>query len=432
MQAGRFLRLVLPVALTIHAAFAQQYFGGLSGTITDGSGAVVPNATVTLTDLERGTALKATSNETGIYRAANLAPGAFRLEVEAPGFKKFSRAQVQVETSRVVTVDVRLELGASTESVTVSSAAPILDAESSATNSTVAGGLVDKIAVLGMGRFRSDTQYYLQQLPGSSTGSPTQERASSPVAVYGARSSQVGWDEDGMPNRSAASGANMHAHSVANEVVQDFRYTTVNATAESATPARISVITRGGTNQFHGSVYLNAHNSWFDANDHNAPANAKKPVVKHYYKGFSVEGPVFLPKLYDGRNRTFFIASVEKYSSPSNVTSYITVPTAAMRGGDFSDYRSASGALVILKDPLTGNPLTNNSIDKSRIYSGATNWLSKLYPAPTATTPTLNNNAFGAWLVQITDQTRYDFRADQSLTPRNMLFFRFNQVTYLS
>ncbi len=430
---SRGLSLSLLAVAAVLPVSAQQYYGGITGTVTDSSGAIVPELTLVITNLNKGTVTRVATNDAGVYRVLSLTPDPYRVDAEAAGFKRFVRERVLVEMNRIVTLDIALEVGASTETITVSGAAPILDTETAASTSTVSNAVVNATGVLNLGRFRSDTGYYLMQLPGSASGSPNQERISgAQLSVYGTRSSQVGWDEDGLPNKSPANGAHMHLHSVANESMESFRYTLVNASADSATPGRVSIVTQSGTNTLHGSVYLNAHNSWFDANDHNAPARSKKPVAKHYYKGYNVSGPVFLPKLYDGRNRTFFMASLEMYRAPASQTSFLTVPTAAMRKGDLSDYRDAAGKLIVVNDPLTGIPFPNNTIATARIYPGAGPWMDKVLPLPNVPTALASNNAFGAWLVQNTDQNRWDFRFDQTINSRHNMFFRANYLTYLS
>src|SRR5439155_6564432 len=192
-------------------------------------------------------------------------------------------------------------------------------------------------------------------------------------------------------------------------------------------PARVSLVTKSGTNDFHGSVWFNTHNSFFDANSHNAPAGSKKPVNRDNYEGVHFSGPVHIPKLYNGRNRTFFMFTLELLRKPNHTAVFLTTPTQAMRNGDFSAYRNPAGQLIAIRDPLTGQPFDGNVIPASRIYAGAQNYLNQIYPLPNITTAVLNNNAFGDFTPSYVAQNRIDIRFDQAIKNKHTLFFRINR-----
>src|SRR5439155_13652288 len=165
---------------------AQQYYGTLTGTVTDSSGAVVPGVTITVTNLTKGTATKATTNEAGIYRVAALIPDSYRLEAQAANFKKFSREPLLVESARILTADIALEVGNLAETVSVTGAAPILETESGTVNSTFDGTMINKIPTIGS---RNDINVYMSKNPYMNN-----------TTLAGAKAAQITWSEDGAPS----------------------------------------------------------------------------------------------------------------------------------------------------------------------------------------------------------------------------------------
>ena len=213
------------------------------------------------------------------------------------------------------------------ETITVSGAPPILETETGSTNSTLEGSMINKLPITVAGR--ADTRTYVSRLPNAAVG------GSNRMLINGARSAQVAWDEDGVTNKGPGSGAMMHQSSLNVESIKSWKYTLVNANAESQAPAQMSLLTRSGSNAFHGALYWDTHHSVFDANSHNAVRGSKKGFARDNFWGSHFSGPVYLPKLYDGRNRTFFMFTHELFRRPTVAPTFITTPTAAMRRGEF-------------------------------------------------------------------------------------------------
>jgi hypothetical protein len=395
---------------------AQQYYGSLTGTVADPSGARLPGVTVVLTNLNKGTQLTVTTNEAGIYRADNLVPDPYRIEAQVTGFKKVSREPLLVETNRTLTVDITLEIGNLTETVAVTDAPPILETESGKTTATLDGDMVKKLP-LDLGA-RADFRTALFRLPNSAFGGGGR------MMINGARTVEVAFDEDGVPNRSPGGGGMLHESAINVESIQSWKYTLVNANAESRAPAQVSLLSRSGSNKLHGALYWDTHHSVFDANSHNAPRGSRKPFARDNYEGLNMSGPVVIPKLYDGRNRSFFMFTVELLQKPTHGGSFVTSPTQAMRLGDFSDLRTAAGALIPIRDPLTGQPFPDNKIPASRLYAGAKPYLDKFYPIPNIVTSVLNNNAFGEYNETNLISRRVDVRYDHVVGKSNTFFFR--------
>ncbi|MCW5980413.1 MAG: carboxypeptidase regulatory-like domain-containing protein [Bryobacteraceae bacterium] len=403
--------------LLVPAAWPQQYYGALTGTVTDPTGSVLRGVTVTLTNLNKNTATSARTNDEGIYRALDLTPDMYKLEVEFTGFKKYVREPIRIESNRNVTLDVQMELGEVTQTVEVTGAPPLLEAERSQTTQTFEGSLVMQ-APLDVNA-RSDMRTILSYLPGANYG------FSGRMLINGARSAQVAFDNDGLANRSPWAGNMQQEASYNVDSLAGVKMTLVNAGAESRASAQVSLVSRSGTNAFHGNVFLDTVHSIFNANDHNVPEGADKSFYRTNYEGYTISGPVYIPKIYDGRNRTFFMSSLALNQTPGGPSGYLTTPSAAMRSGDFSDFRDPSGELIPIVDPTTGEQFPGNRIPASRLFAGAKNYLDAIYPLPDQPGYERNKYMGELWYGNIRS-ARLDLRVDQVVTPKNNFFVRYN------
>lgn len=420
----RRMHLVMVVSVLVLVAgtglHAQVYYGSLVGTVSDPSSAVLPGATVTITNLSKGTVVKVTTNQEGIYVAAHLTPDAYKLQVEAPGFKRVIREPVLVEFNSTLTVNLTVEVGSVSESVTVSDAPPLIETESGKSTATLEGRMVSRTAITPGAR--SDIRSWILNLPNSNYGFGGR------MLVNGARSNQVRFDTDGVANRQpGGTGVMMQEHSVNLESVGTWKYTLNNAGAESPSPAQITLLTKSGTNEFRGMLYWFTHHSVLDANSHNAPAGSKKPFVRDNNLGFTLSGPVRIPRVYDGKNRTFFMTTYEYWYKPQTNFNFITTPTAAMRNGDFSEYRNAAGALIAIRDPLTDQPFEGNRIPAARLRKGSQDYLNRFWPLPNVPTSVFSRNWYGRDSFLDYKSHRWDARIDHVINAKNNLFFRVNR-----
>lgn len=406
-------------ALLLVPGFAQQYYGSLTGTITDASGSPVVGAKVQITSVNKGTSVSFETNEQGIYRAANLTPDTYRLEVTMSGFKRVTREPVLVESNRVLTVSMELEVGDLNQSIEVTSDPPIIETERSQTSQTFEGKMVMQVPLDV--NARSDMRTIVSSLPGANYG------FSGRMLINGARTAQVAFDNDGLANRSPYAGNMQQESSLNVDSLASIKFTLVNAGAESRAPAQVSAITKSGTNQFHGNIFLDTMHSLFNANDHNAPAAADKPFARTNYMGYSIDGPVFIPMLYDGRNRTFFLNSLTIMQAPWRTDGFITSPDAKMRAGDFSDFRDPEGNLIPIIDPATGLQFPGNRIPTGRIYSGSKAYLETIYPLPTRAG--YQDNLFLPVLSETDGKSvRMDLRVDQVVNDKNNFFVRYSRL----
>jgi hypothetical protein len=357
----------LSLLLLTMAAFAQSDRGAITGTVTDPSGAVVPNATVLAKNVASGTEYKTVTTETGSYTIASLPAGAYELTIESRGFKRFVTQGVQVQLLQTARADVTLEVGAATDTVTVTAEAPLLQTESAEQSTNISGQLFNSLP-LNFGATNSIRGWlsFIQLAPGVSGTTQTASINGAPTGSFKIylEGQDVTSTNDTVWTSTVASASV--------ETIGEFAIQTNNFSAEfgQVIGGVFNFTTKSGTNEFHGSVYEYLTNEAFNAFRPlstpfaTSPRPAKSLDRKHDY-GFTIGGPVRLPKKvfglfgYDGRNKTFFFFNLEKYRNVTRSSgSLATVPTAAFRRGDFS------GALTgrQVGTDILGRPIMENAI----------------------------------------------------------------------
>jgi hypothetical protein len=329
--------LLLLVVFSVFV-FAQSDRGTLTGTISDPAGAVVPSAPIEVRNIETGTVYQAASTATGNYTLAQLPAGTYELTVSVMGFKKYVRQNIGIAVAQTVRIDVMLEVGAATESVTVSDQASLLKTESGELSHTIQASRMIDLGILGVGGTYSTSQglrTYLaeiQLIPGASN--PANGFILG-VRVNGApngtqRTIIDGGDATNQINAvQAGTGASMDA-------LQETAIQTSNYAAEfgQVGGGLFNMTMRSGTNQYHGAGYDYLVNEAFNAS---TPFVNKLPRTRRNDYGFNLGGPVWIPGIYKGKDRTFFFYNREQYREFFVVNdSTITVPTAAYRQGNFA------------------------------------------------------------------------------------------------
>ncbi len=370
----RNLQVYVCATLLSIAAFAQSDRGTITGTVSDPAGAVVAAATVEAKNAESGTAYQAATTATGNYTLPQLPVGTYELTVSVPGFKKVVRPGVMVNVASTVRVDFALEVGAATESVTVEAEAPLLKTESGELSHNVDYSRVDALPLLTLGNAGTlgNVRNPLQVttlLPGASfqnentlrvNGMPSSSQA---IRIEGQDATNGMWREI---NQNVQAGV---------DAIQEVAVQTSNFAAEygQAGGGYFNYTMKSGTNQFHGTAYdyfnneaLNAGTPFTDAgaSDSRKAGQHIRNVVRRNDYGFTLGGPVWLPKLYNGHDRTFFFFNFEQFREGQVVrTGVSTVPTLAYRNGDFTGARL--GALTAGGQPLidsAGQQLFQNQI----------------------------------------------------------------------
>jgi hypothetical protein len=367
---------------------------GISGSVMDAKGAVIAGASVTATNNSTGAVTQGTdSSSAGTFTIIGLIPGTYTVTVDAPGFKRSVKTGVAVEISKESAVFFTMVPGMVSQTVKVADNQISLNTTSPEMGTTLEPELVNTLPIEVNGGPRV-VNTFVYQAPGvANTGYLGQAT----YLLSGGQSSLTAPYINGVPVTVAAD--QYTGLTVPYEMIKEFR---VNVSTFSAqyglSQGAITYNTASGTNQLHGDGFDILRNSLFDSDgffpvNFNAAGKPIPPINHQNDYGFTVGGPVIIPKLYNGKDRTFFLFSLDNYYQNGAQTSFGTVPTAAMKNGDFSGFVDANGNQIPIYDPQTGKPFPGNIIPTSR-FSPLAKSLLQYIPAPnrTGTNFGLQNN----------------------------------------
>src|SRR5215472_6419175 len=423
--------LLICVSLLPPLAWAQSYTGSIRGTITDTSKAVVPAARITVVDADRNVQFSAVTDSAGRYIFPTLPAARYSLTVEAAGFQKATEADIRLEVQQQSTVDIELRVGAVSTAVEVQSTAPLLN-----TTSATLGQVVENRIIMTMPLNSRNPLDLILLAPGIvPTGSGTNFVSS------GVRNnaSEVLMDGTPLTGIEQNGGVTDVKYTPTVDVVEEFKVQTNFFSAEFGNSGGtvINMVSKGGTNDVHGVGYYFRRDAALNANNWFSNKNGKQLADSHRDNfGGTVGGPVYVPGLYNGRNRTFFFADYDRIQSLSATTSTASVPTSQQLTGDFSETRLANGNLVPIYDPyaLTTNssgarvrtPFPGNTIPASMLNPITLNFV-KYYPAPTsAGNPfTHANNWFGQGATPGQDH-KIDAKIDHNVSDRQRFSSRYS------
>ena len=412
--------LLLPAGL-----LAQSGAGSIQGTVQDASSAAIPSCAVHVVNQATGVTNTATSNASGFYAVPGLFAGNYTVTFSAAGMKKYQTV-VSLQDAQVAVLNPKLTVGDVTEQVTVSGETVQLATYDSGTVSTqLDSSRIDQLPQNG----RNVLGLAQNTVPGVEAGG---------TRANGLMQEGMEYSQDGAPmtNRNFGGEANAAQATLPDpDSVQEAKFETLNSSAQFATPATVILTTKSGTNAYHGSVFETARNNYFGiAKARQNPANFAAPHLVRNEFGGSIGGPICIPKLYDGKNKSFFFVAYERFSLRQAANELVTVPTVAMRNGDFSGLVNSAGILQQLYDPnttqagtLQRTPFPNNQIPINRI-SPLAKTLYAATPLPqTADNPLVNSN-FNA--VNTTTQTvpNITIRLDHVFNENNRMYFRFTDI----
>ena len=399
------LPLLLAAALP-----AQRSASSLTGIVTDPSGSGVTAAEVLATHRATAVEHRARTNEEGVFTFPSLAPGSYDLRIEAPGFKRFESREVIVEAARSVRLDARLEVGSVQESVTVTAELPLLEQETSGQGSQVGRKLIERLPFQFSGAMR-DINSVIRLVPGVRL-----HLNNFGYNINGGR--QLGSEVliDGVPNMYRASFNVPFNVRPALDTVAEFRVEAAVPNAEFGRTSSGVVVfqTRSGSNDYHGAAEFLLRNGILDARRYNA---AQADTTRQGEVGATFSGPVRLPR-YDGRNRTFFLANVtgfRRLNQPQGVVR--TLPTEAMRRGDFSASPQVVYDPASATQPAARTPFAGNQIPAARFSRFAGGMLGVI---PLPNRPTLESNFIGSQN-QIENTNVYYLKVDHSPAARHRL-----------
>ena len=370
----RSLLLTVGLFLFAWAVFAQGDRGTITGTITDSSGAVLANAAVEARNVDTGTMYQAATTATGNYTFAELPFGQYEVSVAVPGFKRYVRQNLAVQVAQTLRVDISLEVGTATEAVTVMSEVSLLKTETGDISSNINSELLTQLPLMGIGAAASGSSgirnpnNVLNVVPG------TYYVPNSQVKINGAPSNTQTYHVEGQDttNQGFPYAAAQVQQGV--DAIQEVSVQTSNFAAEygGVGGGFFNVTMRSGTNRFHGSGYDYIVNEVLNAGTpftgppftNTQPGELVRPVARRHDYGFTVGGPVDIPKVYNGHDRTFFFFNFEQFRETQNVNNTpITVPTAAYRTGDFSGAITAARNTLLTTDVLGRQVLANEIFD---------------------------------------------------------------------
>lgn len=416
----------LLVSVSVQKALAQE--ADLSGTVQDASHALIVGASVDITGVTTGVRQATQSNNAGAYRFG-LQPGTYVVDVSAAGFKSIHRTNVVLQVAQPARLDFTLSPGTVGETITVNSGAEALQ-QSTSVGTTITGEEIARLPVDGV--YGRNYTSLVTLTPGTSNvsvaGSDGTISGTQSFSVNGQRNPDNNYTLDGVDNNflhKQAPGA-----SPPMDAIQEFRVATNNSAEYGRSAgANIAVVTKSGSRDFHGTVYLYSRQALFDANDwfRNHNGIAKGPF--HYAEfGGTFGGPLFVPKLYNGREKTFFFFAYEGFRSRTGSAIISTVPTVAERTGDFS----AAGVTIF--DPqtsvATGSTVTRkqfvtngvaNVIPQSRLDPVSLAYVNTFLPLPNL--PGQANNYINT-LPANNHRDVYVGRFDHHFNQRQSIFFR--------
>ncbi|HEY1742575.1 MAG TPA: TonB-dependent receptor [Granulicella sp.] len=413
---------------SVAVANAQRITATLAGTVHDSSAAVIPNAAVSVTNAGTQVTAKAQTDGAGQFVVPNLPPGPYTVTVDAPGFKRLVRSGLVLDVDQNAQLDLVLKIGSISETVQVNSAEPLLETQSSDIGQVITNQSVENLPL------NQRNVYSLILLVPGVTGSVNSTFIGMQFNVNGARSGSTDVLLDGVPAAPPSDDFTLLSIFPSVDATQEFKVQTSNFSSQfgNAAGGIMNIVYKSGTNDLHGSVYDFLRNSYLDANTFFADrAGVALPSLKRNQFGFSLGGPVYLPKLYHGRGKTFFFADYEGLRQDSPSGTLTRVPSLAQRAGIFPQN-------VTIYDPTTtqkvvsGNtttyirtPFPQNTIDPSRFDPVAVNIL-KYYPLP-------NTSAFGpvnnfyAIAPSHSSIDQYDIKVDEVISDRQRVAFRFSK-----
>ncbi|MBY0376317.1 MAG: carboxypeptidase-like regulatory domain-containing protein, partial [Bryobacteraceae bacterium] len=420
-----FRRTIILFSLALTALWAQAPFGEITGSAADSSGAVISGAKVTVTNPATNQTRTVETNESGIFSFPALSPGTYSVRIEKTGFGSQVRNEVNLQVGAVVSFNFVLTVGNVAEVIEVTGGAPVLETESTSVGTVIENKRIVELPLNG--------RNYLQLaslIPGATTNGPASSQGQQRMGgarnqfalnVAGQRVHFNHYSLDGMENTDPNFNTYLFLPSI--DALQEFKVESGVFSAEYGRAiAQVNVSTKSGTNQLHGTAFAFVRNSYFDARNFFAPVN---PPFKRNQFGGTFSGPVVLPKLFDGRNKLFFMFNYEGLRERRALTQTNTVPDARFRSGNFGFLNRA------IRDPLNpGQVFPNGVIPDSRISPISRRVLNEFFPLPNQP----GSGALGITNNYLNDESRrtdgdqFTVRADMTSIQNNTFFFRFSQT----
>ena len=404
---------------------AQSGAGSIQGTVQDSTSAVIPGASIHVVNQATGVVVNTTSNSAGLYQVPNLFTGNYAVAITAPGMSTY-KVTVGVQVAQNVIINPVLTAGSVTQQVEVKSdLIQLVTTDSGTITSTLENDRINQLPMNG------------RQLV-TLTGMTTPGLEANGQRASGLMPEALQYIADGVPLSSRENGGvNLPLALLPDpDAVQEVQMVVTNPSAQYSTPSAGIITTKSGTNALHGSLFETARNNAIGiAKGRQDPANFAAPHLVRNEFGVSVGGPVVIPKLYDGKDRSFWFFAYERYSLASYTNGLSTVPTMAMRQGNFSGLVNKSGVLQQLYDPATtqsaGNnykraPFVNNQIPLARL-APMTKILYDITPPPTSADNPLISSNLTTHNINNEQVPTFTFRLDHTFDESDKAYLRYTE-----
>ena len=418
--------ILLVSAVSLHA---QTTNGSIQGSVTDPNGAAIPGASVTARNLDTGLTQRTTTTEAGIYSLPNLPPGRYAITVEAPDLKKYSQEGVTVATGTEVSLDISMQLGAVSDSITVTADASQLQTTSSEIGATVEPTLVANLPLQVAGTIRNPVQF-IELVPGFVGGVDNNpgSNSSDDFKVNGGQEGGTDILVDGV-SISLVSPNTQWNKGVSTDAVDEFRVLQSNFSAEygQSGDGIVSLTVKSGTNELHGSAYDFFRNNALDANSwvNNLTGQPRNVDTQNDFGG-TIGGPVFIPKVYNGKNKTFFFFAYEGFRLRNGGTGIDSFPNEAFRSGDFSALCTTGFTNGIcnnlvnqLYDPATHAAIPGDVLTNDPNFTAST-VMTNVFALLPPTNGNLNNNVIDH-TVSSTTANLFDVKIDQVFSDKHRM-----------
>jgi len=418
VRLSSLVTIVLTCTVMLSSAHAQSTFGSIVGVVTDPAGLVVPGAQITLFSVEEKSTRQAMSDQDGAFQFMNVKAGRYEITAHADGFADIKLQSVELEARQSLRADLSLKVKSTSEIVEVADTAPMINTENATLADTKNFTQVSQLPVNYRGATTS-SMAVLATVPG------TQQDANGNVSVGGGLPSQVQYSVDGASTvniRQNGALANMNPSS---ELISEFKVSQFNNNAEFAQLGDITIATKSGGASLHGSLFEYMQNSALDATTYGF---SDKPHKAFNTFGGSLGGPLKIPGLMKGTPHTFFFAAYEGNRRRLVTPLFLNVPSSAMRTGNLSELTGPYGQVV---NPLTGQPLTNNTIPSGQINSVSVSLLQN-YLTQLPNLPATGGSNYLQSVSTPGNTDGYDIRIDHTLTAKQSLYGRWSSKSISS
>ena len=422
---------LMTIGMLIPAAFGQGITGSITGNVTDSTGATIPGATVTVTQIETNAVHTATSSDVGSFTIPQLPPGQYTVKVDKAEFKSFIQEHLTLAIDQVAQVNAQLQLGSQNETVTVTSTEPVIQ-----TSSSSIGLVVDRQAIQNTPlNGRLSIIGLIALAPGvQAAGSQDQLATRGVTAAIGTGGRNayggLGSTLDGVTNQEVTlQRGEGEVPSI--DAISQFKVLSNGAPAEFTQPAQIIVVSASGTNKLHGEALEYNRSKGTSAKSFFSGSQPRPPYERNEYGG-NLSGPIIIPKIYNGRDRSFFFFAFEGFRLTQSYALNTQQPTLKERSGDFSELLAggpcapSATTSTIIKNPATGLPFPGNIINTT-LSPVDQKLLDVLYPKPTRAG--CGVNTFEE-VQELSQSTRYSVRLDHKFNDNNQLRFTYLRAFY--